>query len=579
MKKKIALLLALATVFSFSACSTKTPPVSDDPVDPPAVDPVDPTPDDKEPTAEEISDEYRVATDGRIEQIRSTPNKSTDGATVVYYVSNTGNDSNDGLTEATAWKTLNKVNSVSFERGTYVCFERGGLWRGKIKAKSGVTYTAYGEGDKPLIYGSPENGANANKWVQTDTENVWKYVEKFTEDVGTIVFDEGEEFGVKATIACHNNVYYNMTRYKNNEKGDKDSTGAEPWGGIEDLEDDLEFWHNDVTWSGNTADNYLYVYSEENPGERFWSIEFNVKHHLMEIDSYVTNVTVDNLAFKYGGGHGISAVETSNLTVENCEFGWIGGSLQTATPSSAVRYGNAIQTWLAVDGYKANNNYIYQIYDAGITPQGNLNQSEFIDMTNIEFDGNVIENCNYGIECFVTASATNDSHFSNVTISNNHIWYSGYGLCEQRNDPYDTSHIYFWRGTNKNKMTEYVQIKNNVLAYSRIYTVSTQFGAAGSQYAETSGFNYDGNVFIDYLSEDDSENIDNTAIGWGGYEFGNGKVFGVCREWIDGANRWKSYYDDLCFYDEGFVEWINGFKSSETATDNTCVFVERTANA
>ena len=45
-----------------------------------------------------------------------------------YYVSNNGNDSADGKTTATAWKTLSRVNSASLKEGDAVLFERGGLW-------------------------------------------------------------------------------------------------------------------------------------------------------------------------------------------------------------------------------------------------------------------------------------------------------------------------------------------------------------------------------------------------------------------------------------------------------------------
>lgn len=47
--------------------------------------------------------------------------------------------------------------------GDAVFFERGGLWRGYLDCAEGVTYSAYGQGEKPRIYGSPENGADPNK--------------------------------------------------------------------------------------------------------------------------------------------------------------------------------------------------------------------------------------------------------------------------------------------------------------------------------------------------------------------------------------------------------------------------------
>ena len=49
-----------------------------------------------------------------------------------YYVSENGNDDNDGLSPETAWKTLDKVNNgpVTYHDGVF--FERGGTFRGQI---------------------------------------------------------------------------------------------------------------------------------------------------------------------------------------------------------------------------------------------------------------------------------------------------------------------------------------------------------------------------------------------------------------------------------------------------------------
>lgn len=522
------------------------------------------------PTAEEMLDEYREKTDDKISDILYTDNLDIPSTATVYYVSNDGDDSKDGLTESNAWRTLSKVNAVGLQAGDYVCFERGGLWRGQLIAKKGVTYTAYGDvaNGKPVIYGSPENGTGKNNWIQTETKNVWRYKNPFDEDVGTIVFNDGEYWGVKAVVTYQGDKYYNSTRFKYDDKGAKNSSYAEAWSGTSELKNDLDFWHNDVSFGDNKADNYVYLYSEGNPGERFWAIEFSVKHHLAVVKC--DDVTIDNLCFKYTGAHGVSAENPKNLTVQNCEFGWIGGSLQTATPKDSVRYGNAVQVWLSCNGFYVKNNYVYQCYDTGITPQGTVNQLTDLVEKNIEITENVIEYCNYGLEFFVTAEKNNYSHFENVSISKNHIWYSGYGLCEQRPDLHDNGHVIFWRGPWKNQMTEKVKITDNVMGLAKMFIVNTQYGAEAGPYKNTSGFIYQGNVIIDYDSARDT--VDNTAIGWGGYDFlGSNKRFCVIREWIDGADRWKTYYDDLQFYNEDFTTFLNTF--TDGGKENVCYFL------
>ena len=68
-----------------------------------------------------------------------------------YYISNNGDDNNDGLSPETAWATYDRPNSFEFESGDLVLFERGVLWRGMLKAQNGISYSAYGEGPKPKL--------------------------------------------------------------------------------------------------------------------------------------------------------------------------------------------------------------------------------------------------------------------------------------------------------------------------------------------------------------------------------------------------------------------------------------------
>jgi hypothetical protein len=79
---------------------------------------------------------------------------------VTYYVSPNGNDSNTGLDPASAWRTVSKVNSTSFDPGSQILFERAGQWREQLLASSSgapgqpITYDAYGSGPKPRFWGS-----------------------------------------------------------------------------------------------------------------------------------------------------------------------------------------------------------------------------------------------------------------------------------------------------------------------------------------------------------------------------------------------------------------------------------------
>ena len=90
-----------------------------------------------------------------------------------YYVSMEGNDSWSGLSPETPIKTINKLNSLPLKPGDFVLFRRGDLWRGNITALRGVTYAAYGKGEKPKIYGSPYDAAKSGEWLKVPQFKFW----------------------------------------------------------------------------------------------------------------------------------------------------------------------------------------------------------------------------------------------------------------------------------------------------------------------------------------------------------------------------------------------------------------------
>lgn len=77
-----------------------------------------------------------------------------------YYVDATsGNDSSDGLTAATAWQSIAKVNAESYQPGDFILFKSGEEFFGKlIPSTNGshgkqITYGKYGGTTKPIING------------------------------------------------------------------------------------------------------------------------------------------------------------------------------------------------------------------------------------------------------------------------------------------------------------------------------------------------------------------------------------------------------------------------------------------
>jgi hypothetical protein len=78
---------------------------------------------------------------------------STAAKAQTFYVSNLGNDSNNGLTTLTPWLTIAKVNSTANANDS-VYFRRGDTWNEQLlPAGNSMYFGAYGTGAKPIITG------------------------------------------------------------------------------------------------------------------------------------------------------------------------------------------------------------------------------------------------------------------------------------------------------------------------------------------------------------------------------------------------------------------------------------------
>ncbi len=385
----------------------------------------------------------------------------------VYFVSPTGNDSNDGLTPLTAWKTLARVsNAPDLEPGDVVLLQRGAMFRGhNIGMRPGVTYSAYGEGPKPVINCSPENGAGANNWKKVPgTKNIWVYKNPMPE-VGMIVFDDGATHGVK-----HIPDYIDGKFYV------RDTDGKTPYDFKTELKENFHFFHEGVytlfpsgrpDMYGGPSTGKLYLYCDMgNPGAVFSSIEFNIR--ASGLRGGQKNVTVDNLCIMHAGVHGIACGTMENLTVRNCVFGWIGGAIQMYTEKGrVVRLGNGIEIYGGCKNYKVENNYIYQCYDAGATHQFSAGGDRDITMVNTLYRNNLIEYCIYSIEYFlgVPAEGSGATRFMKKTVIKDNIMrYAGFGFGEQRPDKKSAAHIKSWDHYNN---SEDFVIENNIMDRSR----------------------------------------------------------------------------------------------------------------
>ena len=350
-------------------------------------------------------------------------------AAITYHVdASAGNDRNDGISPAAAWRSLQKVNLAELKPGDNVLFKRGEIWRGQLFPQSGseeapITYGAYGEGAKPLLLGSVSR--NKPKYWLSEGKNIWSTIDvgtnKIVVDVGNIIFNQGKSVGVK--------------KWK-----------------LADLKQPGDYWYSAET-------GQIKLYAEKNPAESYQSIELALRQHIISED-HKSYVVYENLALKYGAAHGFGGASTHHIIIRQCDVSWIGGGHQFTTPEGRpVRFGNGIEFWSNAHDNLVEGCRIWEIYDAALTNQGDNNNTE----ANIIYRNNVIWNCEYSFEYWngkmLKTNAPQLSKTKNIRFEFNTCVNAGYGWGHaQRPDP-NGRHLMF---SNNRAETSNFYVCNNI---------------------------------------------------------------------------------------------------------------------
>lgn len=365
----------------------------------------------------------------------------------IYYVSPSGNDSNDGTSPATAWRSLDKVNSggitneymrdnpgfpefqwasehpdqvAHFNPGDVVLFERGGEWRGVLRTAPGVTYSAYGSGSKPRILGSPENAGDAQKWsLAAGTNNIWVYYKQIPECGGILL--DGSVMAQARPVCWTGEKFITGDSYEGGlftlTRADYEQLPTIDFSRLNNLDFFNASKNRDTLGHASTATLYLRC-DEGNPGEVYSSIEFLSGFTNEWNEGAIMlrdNSKVDNFELMYFSGPGISCNDYG--TVSNCVVAWGGGHVEitdfTEDESGlhfniGGRYGDGINV---SDDYNIiRNNYVFNIWDGGIALEAFSDQyDEWTPETDIEMldelverkgnfiQGNVVEACSTGV--------------------------------------------------------------------------------------------------------------------------------------------------------------------------------------
>lgn len=361
-----------------------------------------------------------------------------------YYFSENGSDQNDGKTPQTAIKSLDRIARLPLKAGDAVLLERGSTFRidAQINLVSGVSYGAYGTGNKPEILGSIKNYAGSDLWKK-QANGLWKVAFTYPQ-AGQLVADDGALVG---------NKVFSQSAVKKNGDFYSDGKGS------------------------------VYLYSTKDPNT-YSDLEISCGGSMIGSNgSSVKNVTIENWCVKYAGCHGIGILDADHITVRDCVFGWIGGDVHRLGSGDNTRLGNAIEFYNNANNILVENNWIYECYDTGITFQGTHGP-----FTNIVFRNNLIEYCMMSIEYW----SSNENDKIRATFEGNVSRFANYGWGTMPDRIIRGAHL--WSGWRLNGTDHDMQItiKNNVFdcAYSFIISEPWESSSQGEPQYTFSGNTY-----------------------------------------------------------------------------------------
>ena len=324
---------------------------------------------------------------------------------VNYYVSNEGDDTADGKSPQTAWKTLAKVNSYTFNAGDAVLLRRGDTWYENINAQNGVSYSAYGTGTKPRVFKA--YNAMQGTWVLTDTPNIWRYEQTFDDtDIGNVVFNDGAFCGQRKFS-------------------------------VEDMTENLDFFISNQYAKVADTENKLYLRCEAgNPQDVFSQIDISRAGSIILIAGDGHDIAVNNLELRYA--QDIAFMQGGkNISFSYCVCGWTGGTV--FDNEAKARYGGGAGGWLFCENFSFEYCHIYEQWDSGVTPQYSWRDEVAGVFKNFTTTDCLFEGCQYTLEYFHTQKTVTDNGFDNMQFNYNICLDGGRGFGTDTQERVDAS--------------------------------------------------------------------------------------------------------------------------------------------
>lgn len=408
----------------------------------------------------EVDKQLKDDLQSRIDEILNTKTEIVHSDTFIpgktytgtaYYISSDGDDNNDGLTPETAWQSLDRISWWSdwppiLKPGDAVFFRRGDIFRQPefsfTAEVEGVTFSAYGEGEKPIFTASSENGTGAEKWKLVYEDETGKKIWQFyrdMRDVSFITFNNGEALTTRVYeyydgtnyIACED-TYWWM-----HEEKATTLLGQLPL--EEQMTEDLTIISRPERPPENNYTDCLtgplYLRCDKgNPGALYSSVEF--AEYLPASLGWLCagELVFDNISFRNSGNSFIKMNRSGNwwdyegTVIQNCEFAFGGGTVSYYKDLGNGSYRVEVQgdgLYTIVKNTTIRNNYFHDMLSTTAT-------YEWDDAP--RHDGPETENVYYHVldnvmvnTLGIRLDSTSDTlrYLDSVVIKGNQIWNTG----------------------------------------------------------------------------------------------------------------------------------------------------------
>jgi hypothetical protein len=361
-----------------------------------------------------------------------------------YYVANSGNDSNNGLTPETAWATVEKAVNAKLRPGDAILLNRGDSWYVNLSdkngltsdaliLKSGVTLGSYGTGERPVLRGDAPDASDPTSWTLWYDQNgmkIWLF-SRDMRDCNVIVFNGGESWADKIWPHWNGSDYVNA-----------DGSIFEP---SVALKNDLTYCSL-VDLSGkplnfdignSNAKGPLYLRCDAgNPAEVYSEIAIPqvATGVILSTDAVATGL--DLRYFTCIAATLDSYDGNSGMRLSSCEVSWCGGLISNYQESHAVAEGvyspygagGAIQS--SGTEISISDNFIHDCGPMSLIVSIHGDRPTTYTYANQLFTGNLIERCGAALHWANLVKMDNpdaDGFISNLQFSNNMVLYSGSG--------------------------------------------------------------------------------------------------------------------------------------------------------